>query len=312
MKGNKTLYDYCLEQEKFQLLAQWDKGKNGSATPKTVTYGSARKVWWRCDQGHEWETTVYSRAIKESNCPYCAGLRVLPGKNDLESTYPELAMQWHPTKNGDLRPCDVAKTTQKEVWWLCDQGHEWKTKVFIRTMHGSGCPVCAGKVLVFGKNDLQSNFPEVAKQWHPTLNGELTPENVMQFSSQKVWWVCERGHEYSAAVARRTKQGTGCPYCANKKVLAGFNDLATRNPEVARQWHPTLNGELTPEQILAGSVRKVWWQCSLGHEWKARVSSRAAASRKTGCPGCAGVNRRKKTEKYGQILAEEKNKLQRE
>ena len=84
-----------------------------------------------------------------------------------------------------------------------------------------------------------------------------------------------------------TCRGSGCPYCAGRLVLAGFNDLASLEPKVARQWHPTLNGGLTPEQVTAGSRRSVWWQCPEGHVWKARVHSRTGKQR-YGCPVCAG------------------------
>lgn len=81
--------------------------------------------------------------------------------------------------------------------------------------------------------------------------------------------------------------GSGCPYCAGRKALRGFNDLATVDPKTAAQWHPTLNGSLTPEMVTAGSRKKVWWQCSEGYVWKAAVYSRTG-SRKSGCPVCAG------------------------
>ena len=88
------------------------------------------------------------------------------------------------------------------------------------------------------------------------------------------------------------QRGDGCPYCANRKVLPGFNDLATAAPLVAKQWHETLNGALTPEMVTAGSHKKAWWQCSYGHVWKATIYSRAGVQQ-CGCPVCAGKTRRK-------------------
>ena len=88
-----------------------------------------------------------------------------------------------------------------------------------------------------------------------------------------------------AGADKISRQRSGCPVCANRMVLAGVNDLATINPELARQWHPTKNGDLTPRDVLAGSRRKVWWICDQGHEWQADVSSR---NHGTGCPVCAG------------------------
>ena len=80
----------------------------------------------------------------------------------------------------------------------------------------------------------------------------------------------------------------GCPYCVNKKVLVGFNDLASIEPKIAAEWHPTLNGALTPEKVTAGSNRKVWWLCPEGHVWRTAISNRTNAKKRTGCPVCAG------------------------
>lgn len=104
---------------------------------------------------------------------------------------------------------------------------------------------------------------------------------------RKVWWQCEKGHEWRTAVAHRTTTGAGCPYCTGRQVLPGFNDLATAEPEVAGQWRPDLNGALRPDMVTAGSHKKVWWQCPEGHVWKAVVYSRTGP-KKCGCPVCAG------------------------
>ena len=113
----------------------------------------------------------------------------------------------------------------------------------------------------------------------------------LKYSNRKVWWICDLGHEYQTAVRARTRDGSGCPYCTGRKVLSGFNDLATKLPMLASQWHPTLNGALTPEMVTIGSNKKIWWQCSNGHVWKSVVFARTSG-RKTGCPVCAGTVRK--------------------
>lgn len=271
------------------LLEQWDQEKNGGLTPADVTPGSHKKIWWRCGRGHSWQAEVKSRTLLGSGCPVCAGKVTAPGENDLATLCPDLAAQWHKSKNGALTPQDVRPGSHRRVWWQCGKGHQWRAVIAARTA-GEGCPVCAGKVVIPGENDLASQFPEVAGQWDGEKNGELTVEMVAAHSNRKVWWTCEKGHSWQAAVAARTRRSSGCPYCAGRKVLAGFNDLATVEPFVAMQWHPTLNGSLTPEQVTAGSRRSVWWQCSLGHVWKARVHSRTGKQR-CGCPVCAGKTR---------------------
>jgi hypothetical protein len=197
-----------------------------------------------------------------------------------------IAAQWHPTKNGSLQPQDVSAGSQRKVWWRCEKGHEWQTAVVVR-VQGSSCPVCAGKVVISGFNDLATVFPAVAAQWHPTLNGSLRPDHLMPTSNRKVWWRCELGHDYQASVSGRTNRHSGCPYCTGKRVLPGFNDLAKVNPAVAAQWHPKLNGTLTPEMVTYGCHRMAWWQCQEGHVWKAMIYSRAGQGQH-GCPVCAG------------------------
>ena len=286
-----------------QLAAQWHPSKNGPLEPESVLPGSHRYVWWVCGQGHEWRAQIKSR-VSGCGCPVCANREILPEQNDLASRYPQLAAQWHPTKNGALRPDQLAPGSRRKVWWICGKGHEWLAAVSSRSTGGSGCPVCAGKRIVPGENDLASRYPEIASQWHPTKNGTLLPSEISPHSSRKLWWVCEHGHEYRASAASRTLNGTGCPYCAGRRVMPGFNDLASQEPGVAAQWHPTLNGSTTPEMVTVGSHRKVWWLCEHGHAWKAAIYSRTG-SKKCGCPVCAGHVSRRHLERYRALIPDE-------
>ena len=122
-------------------------------------------------------------------------------------------------------------------------------------------------------------------------------------TKRKVWWRCPQGHAYPASVGDRTAKHSGCPYCAGKKVLAGFNDLATTHPQLAGQWHPDLNTPLTPQMVAAGSHKQVWWICPEGHVWKASVYSRAGRQQR-GCPVCAGAVNGKRKLRYEKMMAE--------
>jgi hypothetical protein len=138
-------------------------------------------------------------------------------------------------------------------------------------------------------------FPDVAAQWHPTKNGVLQPETVYAGSGRKVWWQCAAlGHEWQASVLNRS-QGTGCPYCSGNKAGQG-NTLLDRYPDLASQWHPTLNGDLTPDQLTPGTTRKAWWRCAQGHEWQASIASRTAGR---GCRKCTRERRSKMTVAHG-------------
>src|SRR5699024_4934445 len=99
---------------------------------------------------------------------------------------------------------------------------------------------------------------EIAAEWDHERNGAIRPENIVAGSGNRRHWVCPRGHRYTAAAVNRAA-GKGCPVCAGQKVITGINDLATTHAAVAEEWHPTLNPELTPMVVTAGSGRKVVW-----------------------------------------------------
>ena len=118
----QTLYEFCCRNNKDLLLLQWDTEKNAPLTPRQVTAGTMRKVWWRCVLGHFWRAAVFPRVQKGVGCPYCAGRKVLPGFNDLASKAPAVAAQWHPALNGSLTPEMVTVSSHRRVWWQCPPG----------------------------------------------------------------------------------------------------------------------------------------------------------------------------------------------
>ena len=208
-------------------------------------------------------------------------------KKTLAEYNPTLAAQWHPTKNGTLTPSDVPPKANRAAWWLGPCGHEWEATINNRA-NGTRCPYCTGKKVLPGFNDLASQMPHIAAQWHPTKNGGLTPEKIGKGSNRKVWWLCpDCGHEWQATPMRRAN-GAGCLVCAPQKrertLIEERGSLLDHSPHLAAQWHPAKNGELTPAQVTSGSGKRVWWLCpDCGHEWQAVISSRAKS---TGCPRC--------------------------
>lgn len=287
----RTFRAFCAEQGKTALLAQWDIERNLPLTPDDVTFGSHKRVWWTCPSGHSWQAMVYTRS-EGANCPYCTGRKASPEQNSLTKQFPALAAEWDDEKNAPLTPQSVTTGSHKLIWWRCPKGHSWRAAVYSRTTLGTGCPVCTGRQALAGENDLATLYPDIAAQWDEEKNGALHPSSVTAGSNRRVWWRCEKGHSYRAMIAQRVQRGDGYPYCANRKVLLGFNDLATAAPLVAKQWHETLNGALTPEMVTAGSHKKAWWQCSYGHVWKAAIYFRVGVQQ-CGCPVCAGKTKRK-------------------
>ena len=133
------------------------------------------------------------------------------------------------------------------------------------------------------ENSFGKAYPQLLSQWNYEKNVPLVPDYFSRGSNVKVWWKCEKGHEWQAAISNRC-QGAGCPVCSNRTAYAGYNDLKTTHPAVAGEWNYEKNGELKPEMFKAGSNKRVWWKCSkCGHEWEAIIATRSKGSR---CPNC--------------------------
>ena len=262
------------------LAKEWNCEKNNGLTPEDVLPNSDKKVWWKCSHGHEWQTQIKVRA-RGNGCPFCSGRNAIKGVNDLLTVNPSLAEEWNYEKNDGLTPMDVLPNCEKKAWWKCSHGHEWEARIDNRS-RGSGCPYCAGVLTIQGENDLQTINPDLAKEWNYEKNNGLTPMDVLPSSDKKAWWKCSKGHEWKTQIKNRTK-GTGCPYCAGRKVLIGFNDLATTNPVLAAEWNYEKNEDLTPKDVTKGSGKKVWWRCSEGHEWQASIANR---NYENDCPIC--------------------------
>lgn len=297
-----------------ELVAQWHPTKNGELKPTQVTANTDKKVWWLYPYDDpntgkhfdfEWEASICSRS-RGRDCPYLAGNAVWPGFNDLATVNPELASQWHFSKNGDLKPIQFTANSNKKVWWLLPYDDpntgrhfdfEWEATIAHRNDERN-CPYLSGRAVWTGFNDIATINHDIAVQWHPTKNGNLKPTQVTANSSKKVWWLLpyddpDTGKhfdfEWRTSVAKRNN-GNGCPYLSGQAVWVGFNDLVTINPELATQWHPTKNGNLKPNQFISGSTKKVWWllrydDIKTGRhfefEWKAEIRNRNNGS---GCP----------------------------
>lgn len=235
-------------------IKEWHFDKNVGLNPSELTTGLHKKVWWLCEKGHEWEAAIYSK--KEKGCPYCSGRKTTREKS-LSFTHPDIASQWHFTKNDKLTPFDVSFGSSKKVWWYCSKcKSDYCSIIANRTKQGTGCSYCAN-ISKNHTNSLATVNPLLASEWHPTKNGELTPSDVVPKSAKHVWWLGECGHEWNARLEVRNL-GSGCPICDNKRILIGFNDMWTTNPELASML-------LNPEdgyKYTQSSNKKLDWKCN--------------------------------------------------
>lgn len=222
----------------------------------------------------------------------------------LDTKRPELAKQWHPTKNLPLTPNDVSYGSGKKVWWLCSNNHEWQAVINSRK-NVLGCPYCAGQKPTPERN-FAIAYPELLKEWDLEKNGKLDPTTLTPRANRKIWWKCKRGHSWQATILNKTRLGYKgeCPYCLNRKLTVD-NSLAKLRPDISQDWHPTKNGTLTPNDIIAGGSKKVWWVCKHNHEWQATVGARVHSGH--GCPNCSLQTSRIEIAVYSEIKALFKN-----
>ena len=410
-----------------QLMTEWDWKKNNELglDPNVLTCGSDKKAFWKCiNCGFEWKSAIGSRS-RGHGCHACADKQriISNGKYRLEKSgsladnNPTIAAEWHPTKNGTLRPTDVTSGSAKAVWWQCKKGHEWFTAINNRS-RGTGCPICNSEkqtsfpeqavffylkayfavqnraringkeldiylpeqkvgieydgiyyhtsqkaiirekekddvfrslgirlirikesssnrldndIILFRYDDSYSQLswaiesllklletrihypiclsndrqqiyeqyivavkadsistlrPDLAQEWNFEKNDSLTPEYFSMSSHKKVYWICDKGHEWQATIRNRVS-GNNCPVCSNKRIMTGYNDVATINPQIIEDWDYNRNPNLNPK-TLAPNVNVIAnWKCHIcGREWKATVNNRSQGH---GCPTCGGL-----------------------
>ncbi len=290
-----------------EVASWWHPTKNGNMTPKGVAPRSHKRVWWLYPYDDpntgkhfdfEWQATV-DHTTDSGRCPFFSNQVIWVGFNDLQTVNPELAREWHPTRNGDLTPLKVAATSCKKVWWQISHFDEstgktfvfeWQSEVYRRN-DGVQCPYLTNHAVWPGFNDLATKCPHLIQEWHPTKNGNLTPSDFAMKSNKKVWWAINHFDkntgktfffEWEAVISDRAG-GDGCPYLSGHRLYTGFNDLATINPKLVKEWDYNKNKK-TPSDYPAMSHEQVWWKCDLGHSWKARIDRRHGQN--AGCPHC--------------------------
>ena len=186
--------------------------------------------------------------------------------NSLARKRPDLARQWHPTLNGTVKPKDIPYSSGKYYHWLCDLGHSWENTPNARSGHNhSHCPYCTNNKVLKGFNDLKTLFPKISKfayKWNPS---SVVPGSPLAFD-----WKCPKEHKWRQSIREVCLlEGYPCPYCSGRKVLAGFNDLKTTHPNLAKEadgWDP--------RQYMKGSHNRMPWKCPKGHTWVAQIGER--------------------------------------
>jgi hypothetical protein len=239
--------------DKFPEIAkQWHPTKNGKLTPYDVMSSSRTKVWWLCPNNcsygcvHEWEMSPRARTIDKNGCHYCAErTTVICIHQSIVFTHPEIAAQWHPTKNGTLKPEQVSSGSGRRVWWLCDKQctygclHEWDAYVYSRCLTNCNCPYCCNQQICIHKS-IKYTHPHLLDEMHPTKNADIDILKLKSWShKEKVWWVCKtnKDHIWLTTVVSRTS-GQGCPTCVNKTERQLFEFLLSIYPDTIHNYRP--------------------------------------------------------------------------
>jgi Zn finger protein HypA/HybF involved in hydrogenase expression len=352
----------ALKTKAPEIAVEWDYEKNQGA-PEEYTWKSNASVFWKCHKcGHKYKAKISNRTIGRG-CPCCAGKIAVPGINDLVTTHPQLAAEWHPTKNGDLVPEAVTFGRAKKVWWRCPKGHEYQATVNHRSS-GTNCPICnSGRQTSFAEQatfyyikkafpDAISRYKEIFKNgmeldiyipskklaieydgeaWHKAdkLEREIKKYKVCQENGIKLLRLKEKMTDETRYTADECLGLEGNMYEHNQleKVIRFLldkidpetnmwtrkNPLAFHSPvdinikrdemeirsymtdiksgslgelfpEIAKEWHPTKNGTLTPFEVFPYSDIKAYWKCpNCQKEYQATIGHRSSG---TGCPKC--------------------------
>ncbi|WP_413641601.1 zinc-ribbon domain-containing protein [Mycobacterium sp. RTGN5] len=278
------------------VAEQWHVTRNDARGPDSYASDSEEEVWWRCPDsscGHEWIARITTRtAGKRRGCPVCHRPDSdMPARGEsLAALHPNVVADWHPTLNGRLDPHTVKPRSQKKAWWVCaDCGFVWRATPANRTAGKTGCAPCSYRQRIAERDRPESGrsladlFPALVPEWHPTQN-DRSPQELRQGSDLRAWWICARGHVWQAHVYARTgTDKTGCPDC--RDLPADGDSLGDLRPDLVQQWHATLNEGRQPHEFSLGSAFLAWWQCPIGHVWRARIVNRAKPDG-SGCTQC--------------------------
>jgi Zn finger protein HypA/HybF involved in hydrogenase expression len=252
--GNKP----SMRETHPHLADEFHPTKNGNLTPDNITAGSHQRVWWLCPTcDHEWPTTRCSNRISKglTGCPYCNN-SVLhsDGRNSMANTHPHLAKEYQ----GDATK--IMLGGRKKLLWKCSTCDNEYLQSGRHRANGHGCPACTGRFLHSdGRNSMAVTHPHLALEYQ----GDAT--KIMAGTHHKIDWKCSTcDHKWEASGHNRVQANAGCPACSNKAIhIDGRNSMAKTHPHLAAEFHPTKNGNLTPDNLMAGSDEKVWCEVNI-------------------------------------------------
>lgn len=205
------------------------------------------------------------------------------GLIDTHSTLVLKHWDWEKNQCEGLSPYTMTYGSTKRSYWVCGLGHSWQA-ITQSVTSGHGCPVCAGKVVLIGFNDIGTTCPEILPLWDYGTNNSrgVHPTNITARSNIEVSWKCRHNHRWVAPVCS-VSRGSGCPYCAGKKVIPGRTDLITSHPDIMEFLHPTKNADIDLSSVSPYGRQRLWMYCGK-HEWIVRAYHFTKSGSR--CPKC--------------------------
>ena len=201
-------------QELIEVLDNERNVADGIDVTK-ININSSKILNWQCKNGHRFKEKTSLMYRRKHKCFYCIGRRILPGENDLQSCYPIIAEEFDTEKNG-ITADKISPKDTKTYWWTCKNNHpSFMQSVEHRVTRNTKCPYCTGRKSIAGENDLETLFPDIAKEWDVAKNDGLLPQDISPYTYNTYWWICHKGHSYKKKVIQRTKfhKPIDCPKC---------------------------------------------------------------------------------------------------
>lgn len=254
-------------------------------TADKISVLSDKKILWTCPEcGDDYWYPVNLREVHDDSCPYCNHTQLKTGNNDLTITNPKLAAEWSPN---NAKPAnEVGEWQVYEAYWICPEcGSEYRCEVRNRSVGDDSCPVCTNKRVEKGINDLATTEPDIAALLSP--NNERKADTLMRSFSMGAEWICPTcGGEYPRRICEKAPDDSDCPYCHGTKVLTGYNDLATTDPDLATLY--SSKNDKPASMVQKDWNKYVYWECPECHYVYARKLNEKAPYN-SDCPACNHV-----------------------
>jgi len=244
-----------------ERAACWHTTKNGKLKPWDVFKSSGKKYWFTCDNGHDFDISLNS----VTKGRWCSSCHQTPSYDRSFASNEERAVCWYITKNGDVKPLDVFKSSHKKYWFTCDNNHDFKMRLNDVTS-GQWCSSCHQTPSY--EQSFASNEKRAAC-WHTTKNGDVKPRDVFKSAPRKKYWfTCDNGHDFSTQL----NSVTSGQWCSSCHQTPSYEQSFASNEKRASCWHTTKNGDVKPRDVFKSSSNKrYWFTCDNDHDFKMRL-----------------------------------------